>query len=163
MSDILIAGLHPDLATKAREHRRRAELLGIEIAFTAGFREPAEQTALYQKGRVLDAGTWHIVDPHKVVTNALPEHAPHCRRAAYDLVPIVHERAAWDRLDLFDRLGQIGRELGLVWGGDWKKIVDLPHFELPGWRLLPMPEGCATSQHLPAAISSASRGPSNET
>lgn len=140
MSDMLIEGLHVDLQPKARAHRSRAQTLGIDIVFTAGFRTPHEQMALYAKGRGLDAtGVWHVIDPHLVVTNALPSSGPHCRRAAYDLVPIVHERAAWDRLDLFAELGKIGKELGLVWGGDWPKLKDLPHFELPGWRLLPLP------------------------
>lgn len=141
MSDLLINGLHAELAPKARIHRERAHLMGIDIVFTAGFRSPQEQFALFQKGRGMDAGgVWHVTDPHLVITNAMPSQGPHCRRAAYDVVPIVNERAAWDRLDLFAELGRIGKELGLVWGGDWPKLKDMPHFELPGWRLLEMPK-----------------------
>lgn len=141
MSNLLLSGLHADLQAKAHQHQVRAHAMGIDIVFTAGFRTPAEQTMLYQKGRRYDmaSGVWHVADPSKVVTNALPDHAPHCRRAAYDLVPIVNEKAAWDRLDLFAELGRIGKELGLVWGGDWPKLKDMPHFELPNWRSLPMP------------------------
>jgi peptidoglycan L-alanyl-D-glutamate endopeptidase CwlK len=141
----LILGLLPDLATKAREHRARAEKIGITVVFTAGYRTAAEQTALFAKGRVLEGGVWHIADSAKVVTNAMPESAPHCRRAAYDLVPIVNEKPAWDRLDLFAELGRIGKDLGLVWGGDWPKLKDMPHFELPGWRLLPLPAERSTT------------------
>ena len=140
MSDLLIEGLHVDLQPKARAHRDRAQDIGITIVFTAGYRTTTEQMILFQKGRKLDDfGMWHVMDPHSVVTFALPSHAPHCRRAAYDMVPIVNERAAWDRLDLFSELGRIGRDLGLVWGGDWVKIKDLCHFELPDWRSLPFP------------------------
>lgn len=139
MSDLLIEGLRPELAALARQHRARAHALGIDVVFTAGARTAAEQTALFAKGRVLDGGTWQVTDPHKIVTNAMPAQAPHCRAAAYDLVPIVDERAAWDRLDLFAELGRIGKELGLTWGGDWPKLKDMPHFELPGWRSFPMP------------------------
>lgn len=140
MSNLIIEGLLPELAELAREHRRRAENLGLDIVFTAGARTAAEQTALFGKGRVQDVqGVWHVMDPRKVVTNALPAQAPHCRRAAYDLVPIVAEKAAWDRLDLFAELGRIGKELGLTWGGDWPKLKDMPHFELPGWRSFPLP------------------------
>lgn len=140
MSELLIEGLLPELATKAREHRARAHAVGIEIVFTSGYRTPAQQEDEYAKGRQRDPfdGSWHLVDASKVVTHALPEHAPHCRGAAYDLVPIVNGKAAWDRLDLFAKLGGIGKELALVWGGDWLKLKDLPHFELPNWRALPL-------------------------
>jgi peptidoglycan L-alanyl-D-glutamate endopeptidase CwlK len=139
VSDLLIESLHLDLQPKARMHRLRAHAMGLDVVFTAGFRTWAEQVALYEKGRQRSPDGWRVVDPSKVVTNALPEQAPHCRRAAYDLVPIVAERAAWDRLDLFAELGRIGKELGLVWGGDWPKLKDCPHFELPYWRSLPLP------------------------
>jgi peptidoglycan L-alanyl-D-glutamate endopeptidase CwlK len=138
VSELLIEGLHVDLQPKAREHRHRAHVLGIDIVFTAGRRTFAEQIDAYRKGRAQSPDGWHVIDPAKVVTQALPEHAPHCRGAAYDLVPIVHERAAWDRLDLFAELGRIGRELGLAWGGDWPRMRDMPHFELPYWRSLPL-------------------------
>jgi hypothetical protein len=100
VSDLLIESLHLDLQPKARMHRLRAHAMGLDVVFTAGFRTWAEQVALYEKGRQRSPDGWRVVDPSKVVTNALPEQAPHCRRAAYDLVPIVAERAAWDRLDL---------------------------------------------------------------
>lgn len=138
MSDLILGGLLPELEEKAREHRRRGELIGIDVVFTSGFRSTAEQMAAFAKGRMLDSDTWKVVDPRAIVTNAMPDHAPHCRRAAYDLVPIVAEKAAWDRLDLFAELGRIGKELGLVWGGDWPKLKDMPHFELPGWRSFPL-------------------------
>ena len=28
------------------------------------------------------------------------------------------------------KLGPIGEQLGLVWGGRWKSLIDIPHFEL---------------------------------
>src|SRR5437868_3369367 len=139
MSDLIIEGLHLDLQPKAREHRRRCETRGIELLFTAGARSWAEQMKLFEQGRAASPHGWVVVDAAKVVTNATPEHAPHCRLAAYDVVPIVKERPAWDRLDLFAEVGRIGKELGLVWGGDWPKLKDCPHFELPNWRELPLP------------------------
>ena len=138
MSDLILAGLLPELQLKARIHRDRAHSMGIDVLFTAGYRTAEQQIGEYAKGRMLGPAGWFVVDASKVVTHALPDHAPHCRRAAYDLVPIVKERAAWDRLDLFAELGRIGKELGLVWGGDWP-MKDCPHFEMPGWKSLPAP------------------------
>lgn len=134
--ETLIAGLHPDLQVKARAHREKA---GFPILFTAGRRSWSEQIHEYEKGRARTSDGWVVVDPSRVVTFALPVQAPHCRGAAYDIVPIVNEKEAWDRLDLFAELGRIGKLLGLVWGGDFQKIKDCPHFEMPGWRTLPMP------------------------
>lgn len=139
MSDLLLAGLIPELAAKAREHRSRAHSLGMDIVFTSGARSWSEQMDLFAKGRQRTPAGWEVYDLHQIVTNALPDHDPHVRAAAYDLCPIVNERAAWDRLDLFVELGRIGKELGLVWGGDCPHLVDRPHFEIPGWRLLDLP------------------------
>ena len=139
MSDLVIAGLLPELQPLARLHFARAYRIGIDISFTSGYRTPAEQTALYSKGRVLEAGLWHVTDPHLIVTNALPASGAHVRGAAYDIVPIIDEKPMWNRLDLFSELGRLGKELGLVWGGDWHKFKDLCHFELADWRNLPIP------------------------
>lgn len=36
----------------------------------------------------------------------------------------------WNGSCDWDKLGQIGRDLGLYWGGDWKSFRDCPHFQL---------------------------------
>src|SRR5216684_3540829 len=140
--ETILSGLLPELAAKARIHLDHCHTKGLPVALTSGWRSPEEQMVLFTKGRIFNAtdGAWSVVDPKRVVTNATPEHAPHCRGAAYDLVPLVDERPAWDRLDLFAVAGGLGKELGLIWGGDWKKIVDLPHFEMPSWRAMPLKE-----------------------
>lgn len=140
-SELIIQGLNLELQPKCRMHRARALMLEIDtmIGKDGGYRSAEEQIALYGKGRDFVNGQWIVVEPHAVVTHALPETAPHCRRAAYDLLPLVNGKVAWDRLDLFAELGRIGKELHLVWGGDWPKLRDLPHFEMPKWRDLPLP------------------------
>lgn len=136
--DKILAQLLPELADLARRHMAMCENRGLSIAFTSGWRSPEEQTKLYGKGRAQIDGVWHVLNPHSVVTNALPVSAPHCRGAAYDVVPIVNEKAVYDRLDLFADIGRMGESLGLVWGGSWPKFKDMPHFELSGWRALPL-------------------------
>lgn len=139
MSDLIIQGLLFPLQAKVRLHIQRAAALGIPTLLPSdgGYRTPEYQIGLYGHGRDVIDGEWVVVDPSAVVTHALPASAPHCRRAAYDLVPLVRGRPTWDRLDLFAELGRIGKELGLVWGGDWR-WKDLAHFELPEWRHLPV-------------------------
>ena len=37
----------------------------------------------------------------------------------------------------FEKVGKIGKTLGLEWGGDFKSIKDLPHFQLSDWGSTP--------------------------
>lgn len=138
--DIVLAGLLPDVASKCRAHIARCASMGIPLLLYSGLRSAQEQLAEFTKGRAFNAttGIWSVVDHKRVTTNGDSEHTPHCRGAAYDLVPIVNEKAAWDRLDLFLKVGEVGEAIGLVWGGRWPKLKDMPHFELPNWRDLPL-------------------------
>lgn len=137
----ILKGLLPDVAAKCRQHLKLCADKGIVLLLTSGWRSPEEQVRLFTKGRLQDPNIgWHVVDPKRVVTNALPEQSAHCRGAAYDIVPVINERAAWDRWDLFEIVGTVGENLGLLWGGRWPKLKDMPHFELPNWRGLPLKE-----------------------
>ncbi|RJS26082.1 hypothetical protein DRW03_06380 [Corallococcus sp. H22C18031201] len=91
----------------------------------------AEQAALYARG-VTKART-------------LAE-TPHGRGGALDLVPYDVER----RVGLYEgpgvaaqyaAMGAAAKAQGLVWGGDWTSIKDMPHVEVADWRRLPMPSG----------------------
>jgi len=139
LEDVL-GKLLPELAGLCRLHLDRCERRGIKIAVTSGWRSPDEQTALYAKGRVYENGVWRVVDQRIIVTNALPDKAPHCRGAAYDIVPVIAEKPAWDRLDMFQAVADQAKGLPLVWGGSWQRFKDLPHYELPNWRDLPLKE-----------------------
>jgi hypothetical protein len=155
MSDLIIQGLALELQPLARELLRRARLEGLDpvIPATGGARSAADQMRHWSQGRHHDAtGRWAYDDPehHRgVVTNALPERSPHCHRAAVDVellergrvLTLGPELAPAERarqLALYSRLGQIGEELGLVWGGRFTSIHDFDHFELKVWRDLPL-------------------------
>lgn len=47
---------------------------------------------------------------------------------AFDICKNVkgHE---YDDLSFFNRCGQIGKQVGFSWGGDWKSFLDRPHFQ----------------------------------
>jgi len=59
---------------------------------------------------------------------------------AVDLSPYVGGGIAWTDTDLFrklaDHMKACAKELGILitWGGDFKSIVDMPHYELTYWR-----------------------------
>ena len=133
-----MAGLRPELAALALAHRQACEEAGIPLVFLSGLRSPEEQMALYTKGRAVEHGVWVVTDPHLVVTNALPDHTPHCIGAAYDCAPVLQpgHRIDWNRIDLFEKVGRLA-PVGLTWGGSWPRFKDLPHFELTHWRTIP--------------------------
>jgi peptidoglycan L-alanyl-D-glutamate endopeptidase CwlK len=51
---------------------------------------------------------------------------------AYDLGILTEDGTdiIWEDDQGYCALGQIGKDLGLGWGGDWKDTPDLPHYEL---------------------------------
>jgi len=112
--------LHPYVQQKAEKLISECAAAGINILVTQTYRSIAEQDALYAQGRT---------KPGKKVTNAKGGQSYHNYRLAFDIVPLVNGKPAWDRLDLFDKAGEIGKRIGLEWGGDFKTIKDRPHFQ----------------------------------
>lgn len=99
---------------------------GIDVIVTSARRTIAEQNALYSHGRS---------KPGQIVTNAKGGSSPHNFGLAFDVVPVKNGVPQWNASnDVWERLGAIGKSLGLKWGGEFKTIVDRPHFELPVWR-----------------------------
>ncbi len=59
------------------------------------------------------------------------KHSKHQDGMAIDICPVeLLATKNWSpQSALWQTLGKIGKELGLIWGGDWKKR-DMGHFEL---------------------------------
>jgi len=47
---------------------------------------------------------------------------------AFDVVPLVDGKAVWDS-PFWNRIGELGKQAGLVWGGDFQSFKVKPHFE----------------------------------
>lgn len=114
-----LATLEPVTARLAREHLRRLHAEGLTFKITSARRTFAEQTALYAKGRTAKGPK---------VTNARAGFSWHNFGTAYDLTLFSGKNPVWDS-PKYSRAGEIGEELGLEWGGRWKKLVDRPHFQ----------------------------------
>lgn len=55
----------------------------------------------------------------------------HGNGTAADLVPMKGKDLWWNAPpEIWEKMGEIGEGLGLVWGGRWK-MRDLPHFQMP--------------------------------
>lgn len=119
------ARLHPKVREMAIALQNVMRSKGITILFTQGFRSHEYQDSLYALGRTKSG---------QIVTNCQGGFSPHNYGLAVDFVPLVPNgkgktKAAWDRNDLFIKVGQEAMKMGFSWGGSWKKFVDKPHLE----------------------------------
>jgi hypothetical protein len=123
VSERNIEKLHPKVRDKAREFINKVEKdLGIKLRATSTLRTYAEQDKLYAQGRTTKGG---------IVTNAKGGQSNHNFGTALDVVPIVNGQADWKTTaDTWNKIAVIGKGLGFQWGGDWKGLVDKPHFEM---------------------------------
>lgn len=92
---------------------------GINIEMTDGWRGEQDQDKAKATGH----------------SNAAFGHSPHNFGVAFDCAPIINGVLSWPSdMTLWGKIADTGKKLGLVWGGDFHTIVDLPHFEENGWR-----------------------------
>jgi peptidoglycan L-alanyl-D-glutamate endopeptidase CwlK len=123
-SEAVIATLLPQVQPYARALFFKARDHGITIDIISGLRTYAEQDALYAKGRTA---------PGKKVTNARGGYSNHNFGIAFD-IGVFEGGRYLPSSSKYKAVGVLGKELGLEWGGNWKTIVDQPHFQLrPGW------------------------------
>ena len=129
-----ISQLHPEAQKKALKLQQECLKVGIKIKIGECFRTVDEQDALYAIGRKAGGS---------IVTNAKGNSfsSMHQWGVAFDIyldMDIDGDGKTSDDIynntkKTFNKVGAIGKDLGLEWGGDWKSIKDLPHFQLPYW------------------------------
>ena len=118
--------LHPELQDKIAILKIQCAKAGLPIGISECLRTVAEQDALYAKGRTL---------PGPKVTNARGStySSMHQWGVAFDFYRNDGKGAYDDSDGFFTKVGQIGKSIGLEWGGNWISIKDKPHFQLPQW------------------------------
>lgn len=118
--------LHPWLDYKLGLLLKRCNEEGIYLIITEGFRTKEYQDSLYAKGRT---------EPGKVVTNAKGStySSQHMWGIAFDIA-INDSKLLYDTTTL-KKVAKIAKskKVELKWGGDWKSIVDTPHFYIGKW------------------------------
>ncbi len=117
--------LHPRLQEKIVQLQTLCNKEGLKLGIAECFRSAAEQNALYAQGRTKSGS---------IVTNAPGSSysSQHQWGIAFDFYKNVSGHA-YDDDAFFRRVGQLGKSIGLGWGGDWHSIVDKPHLYLPDW------------------------------
>ena len=124
MRDITLC--HPRLQKLATELIQKCSAQGLQIKIGETLRTRSEQDTLYAQGRTT---------PGSIVTNAPGSSysSYHQWGTAFDIYRADGRGAYYDKDGFFTRVGAIGVSIGLEWGGNWKSIVDKPHFQLPDW------------------------------
>jgi peptidoglycan LD-endopeptidase CwlK len=123
-SEKTIATLLPQVQPYARALVFKAAAIGVTIKILSGLRTYAEQDALYAQGRTA---------PGPVVTKARAGQSNHNFGIAFDIGVFEGTKYLGDS-PKYKVVGALGVEIGLEWGGNWKTIVDQPHFQLrPAW------------------------------
>jgi len=124
--------LHPILQAKLSYVIVTANNENLPVRLFEGLRNYDRQHELFMKGRRLEVANgrlkWVIVDLMEVVTNVDSGDSRHNFALAGDIVFFVNGRWSWDYRLPWDRLGKIGEEAGLTWGGSWPS-EDKPHFQ----------------------------------
>jgi LAS superfamily LD-carboxypeptidase LdcB len=110
-------GLNLSLKTKLEKLKVLANKEGIDFKVICGYRSQQEQDRLYAQGRTT---------PGKKVT--WTRNSKHNKGKAFDVAMLSHGKVTWESSE-YQRLGQLGKSIGLTWGGDWKSR-DLGHFEI---------------------------------
>lgn len=120
-------GVHPDLIKVVK---RAIELTEIDFMVTEGVRTAARQQQLVSAGASQTTRSRHLPTANRCGLSC-----------AVDLAAMVGTEVRWD-WPLYPKLAKAMKaaaiELGvpIEWGGDWKSLVDGPHFQLP-WRTHP--------------------------
>ena len=94
---------------------------GLVVGISQTWRSKAEQDELYAQGRT---------KPGSIVTNCRYPYSPHNWGVAFDIYRNDGRGAYNDEDGWFKKCGQVGKKMGLFWGGDFRSFVDKPHFEL---------------------------------
>lgn len=123
-----ISQLHPEVQKLAEKLIEQCAAVGLKIKITDCLRSKAEQDALYAQGRTKSGS---------IVTNVKYPNSMHNWGIAFDFCRNDGKGAYNDLDGFFSRVGNIGKSLGLEWGGDWTSFVDKPHFQLRGWGSTP--------------------------
>ena len=115
--------LNPYVAKLAKAFIASCKKEGIDLLVTSTYRDNESQNALYAQGRT-KAG--------RIVTNARAGYSFHNYRLAFDVVPIVNGKPQWNDMRTFQKIGNIGKSVGLEWAGDWKNFREYAHFQWTG-------------------------------
>jgi len=124
MASRSLSDLNPIVKAKAEHFLAACKREGLDILIYCTYRSGAEQEVLYEQGRTT---------PGKIVTNARAGQSWHNWRCAFDFVPLVAGKPAWNDKALYLKAGVIAESVGLEWAGRWTgKLRESAHCQYSG-------------------------------
>lgn len=123
--------------------KRAIEISEVDFGVSQALRTHDDQARLYGQGRTIAEMKAKGLNPAyakpsmKKVTWTM--NSNHMTGKAVDLVPYINGKVEWDdngKLGLWPMIAKAMKtaaaelNIKIEWGGDWKKTVDRPHFEL---------------------------------
>lgn len=139
MTDRNLADLHPKLQPLCQQWLDKCHQQSIDARVIETYRSTADQDKDWQVGRDAQG---NIIG--KTITKAKGGQSPHNTTladgtpasCAFDWFIMDGAQPNWDASSVeWETAVQIGKSLGLVWGGDFPRAqMDCDHFELPNWR-----------------------------
>lgn len=123
----LLHGVLPRTQDLARRLLDALGLNNLDARIISGTRSYAEQNALYRQGR--------FGNPGPTVTNARGGSSNHNFGIAFDVGLFQGGRYlkgnTAKEAAQYDRAGELASTIkGLEWGGNWKSLVDRPHYQV---------------------------------
>lgn len=116
--------LLPVVKVKAEKFLKLCTEQGLDILIYCTHRSDEEQDILYAQGRT---------KPGKIVTNARSGESWHNHRCAFDFVPLVGGKPAWNDENKYRKAGIIAESVGLEWAGRWTgKLKETAHCQYTG-------------------------------
>lgn len=107
--------LAPVVKARALAFIDECKRAGLDVLIYCTLRSNDEQNELYQHGRTA---------PGPIVTNARAGESLHNPDAnghawAFDAVPLVGGKPAWQNAAMIEKMGRCGELVGLEWAGCW--------------------------------------------
>jgi peptidoglycan L-alanyl-D-glutamate endopeptidase CwlK len=120
MASRSLAHLNPETRRRAEDFVAKCAGEGVDVLIYCTYRSPQEQDMLYAQGRTTAGPNPRASKPMgDIVTNARAGQSWHNYGAAFDFVPLVNGKAAWNDKNLYASCGKIAEALGLEWAGRW--------------------------------------------
>ena len=130
-SSRLLTDLVPIVQAKAELFEQRCLGAGIEVLIYSTYRDGPAQHEIWRKGRET-AGPPCSCGGHENPIGTCPKHSLglivtmadsgdsfHQYKVAFDWVPLVHGKPAWNEDEYYDQCGIIAESIGLEWAGRW--------------------------------------------